>query len=99
MKNTKMYASYRYSHQVISHAVWLYHRFTLSFRDLEELMAARGIIVSYEAVRNWCIEFGNQYCIQFRKKRGKLGDMWYLNEVFMKINGVLHYLWRTVDQD
>ena len=99
MKNTKMYAGYRYPHQVISHAVWLYHRFTLSFRDVEELLAARGISVSYETVRNWCIKFGNQYCRQIRKKRGQLGDMWYLDEVFIKINGVLHYLWRAVDQD
>jgi putative transposase len=99
MKNTKMYAGYRYPPQVISHAVWLYHRFTLSFRDVEELLAARGISVSYETVRNWCIKFGNQYCSQIRKKRGQLGDMWYLDEVFIKINGVLHYLWRAVDQD
>ncbi|GAC29690.1 hypothetical protein GPAL_2839 [Glaciecola pallidula DSM 14239 = ACAM 615] len=59
MKNTKVYASYRYPSQVISHAVWLYHRFTLSFKDIEELLAARGIIVSYETVRNWCLKFGN----------------------------------------
>jgi putative transposase len=98
MKNTKMYAGYRYPPQVISHAVWLYHRFTLSFRDVEELLAARGISVSYEIVRNWCIKFGNQYCSQIRKKHGQLGDMWYLDEVFIKINGVLHYLWRAVEQ-
>jgi putative transposase len=99
MKNTKMYAGYRYPSQVISHAVWLYHRFTLSFRDVEELLAARGINVSYETVRNWCVKFGNQYCSQIRKKRGRLGDTWYMDEVFVKINGVLHYLWRAVDQD
>ena len=94
-----MYAGYRYPAQIISHAVWLYHRFTLSFRDIEELLAARGINVSYETVRNWCIKFGNQYSSQIRKKRGQLGDIWYLDEVFIKINGVLHYLWRAVDQD
>lgn len=99
MKNTKMYAGYPYPPQVISHAVWLYHRFTLSFRDVEELLAARGIIVSYETVRSWCVKFGNQYCSRLRKKRGKLGDTWYLDEVLIKINGVLHYLWRAVDQD
>jgi putative transposase len=99
MKNTKMYAGYRYPPQVISHAVWLYHRFTLSFRDVEELLAARGISISYETVRNWCIKFGNQYCSQIRKKRSKLPDMWYLDEVLVKINDVLHYLWRAVDQD
>ena len=94
-----MYAGYRYPSQVISHAVWLYHRFTLSFRDVEELLAARGINVSYETVRSWCIKFGNQYCSQLRKKRGQLGDTWYLDEVFIKINGALHYLWRAVVQD
>jgi putative transposase len=99
MKNTKMYAGYRYPAQIISHAVWLYHRFTLSFRDVEELLAARGISVSYETVRNWCIKFGNQYCNQIKKNRGQLGDTWYLDEVFVKINGALHYLWRAVDQD
>ncbi|MFT6269517.1 MAG: putative transposase [Alphaproteobacteria bacterium] len=62
MKNTKMYSGYRYPFQVISHAVWLYHRFTLSFRDIEALLAARGITVSYETIRNWCLKFGQQYC-------------------------------------
>jgi putative transposase len=99
MINTKMYAGYRYPSQVISHAVWVYHRFTLSFRDVEELLAARGICVSYETVRKWCVKFGSQYCNQLRKKRGQLGDIWFLDEVFIKINGVLHYLWRAVDQD
>jgi putative transposase len=99
MENTKMYAGYRYPSQVISHAVWLYHRFTLSFRDFEELLAARDICVSYETVRKWCVKFGSQYCNQLMKKRGQLGDIWFLDEVFIKINGVLHYLWRAVDQD
>jgi putative transposase len=71
----------------------------ISFRDVEELSAARGINVSYETVRNWCVKFGYQYSSQIKKKRGQLGDMWYLGEVFVKINGVLHYLWRAVDQD
>ena len=79
--------------------MWLYHRFTLSFRDIEELLAARGITVSYETVRNWCVKFGQRYCSEIRKNRGQLGDTWYLDEVFIKINGVLHYLWRGVDQD
>jgi putative transposase len=67
MKNTNVYAGYRYPSQIISHAVWLYHRFTLSFRDIEELLAARGITVSYETIRNWCLNFGKQYCNQIRK--------------------------------
>jgi len=99
MKKTNIYAGYRYPPQIISHAVWLYHRFTLSFRDIEELLAARGITVSVETVRNWRDKFGQRYCSQIRKNRGQLGDTWYLDEVFIKINGVLYYLWRAVDQD
>jgi putative transposase len=98
MKNINKYSGYRYPTQIISHAVWLYHRFTLSFRDIEELLAARGITVSYETIRNWCLKFGTQYCHLIKKNRGKLDDIWYLDEVFIKINGVLHYLWRAVDQ-
>ena len=99
MKNTKIYSGHRYPPQIISHAVWLYHRFTLSFRDIEELLAARSIMVSYETIRNWCLKFGNRYCKQLKQNRGQLGDTWFLDEVFIKINGVLHYLWRAVDQD
>ena len=99
MKKTIIYAGYRYPSQIISHAVWLYHRLTLSFRDIEELLAARGITVSVETVRNGCDKFGQRCCSQIRKNRGRLGDTWYLDEVFIKINGVLHYLWRAVDQD
>jgi putative transposase len=99
VKNTNIYAGYRYPPQIISHAVWLYHRFTPSFRDIEELLAARGIAVSYETIRNWCEKFGQMYCSQIRKKRVALGDTWYLDEVFIKINGAEHYLWRAVDQD
>ncbi|MEJ6080644.1 IS6 family transposase [Vibrio sp. 1-Bac 57] len=99
MKNSNIYAGYRYPAQIISHAVWLYHRFTLSFRDIEELLAARSIVVSYETIRQWCKKYGSIYCNQIKKSRGQLGDTWYLDEVFIKINGVLHYLWRAVDQD
>ena len=99
MKNTNIYAGYRYPSQIISHTVWLYHRFALSLRDIEELLAARGITVSYETIRKWCLKFGKQYCNQIRKNRKQLGDTCYLDEVFVKINGVLHYLWRVVDQD
>jgi putative transposase len=74
MKKTNIYAEYRYPSQIISHAVWLYHRFTLSFRDIEELLAATGINVSYETVRNWCDNFGKRYCSQIRKNRWQLGD-------------------------
>jgi len=98
MKTSNIYAGYRYPAQIISHAVWLYHRFTLSFRDTEELLAARSV-VSYETISQWCKKYGSIYCNKLKKNRGQLGDTWYLDEVFIKINGVLHYLWRAVDQD
>jgi putative transposase len=99
MKNTTIYAGYRYPSQIISHAVWLYHRFTLSFRDIEELLAARGITISCETLRNGCHKFGQRYCKLLKKSRGPLADTWYLDEVFININGVLHYLWRAVGED
>jgi putative transposase len=73
MKNT-LYSGYRYPSKIISHAVWLYHRFTLSFRNIEEVLAARGIAVSYETIRQWCKKFGQKYCHCIRKNRGKLDD-------------------------
>ena len=79
--------------------MWLYFRFALSFRDVEEILAARGIIVTYEAVRQWCLKFGQGYANKIRHRQGKLGDTWFLDEVFMKISSELHYLWRAVDQD
>jgi putative transposase len=99
MKNTNIYAGYRYPSQIISHAVWLYHRFTLSFRDIEELLAARSITVSYKTIRNWCKKIRSMILQTSKKNRGRLGDTWYLDEVFININAVLHYLWRAVDQD
>lgn len=99
MNNTRNWVWLGYCQLNDSHAVWLYHRFTLSFRDIEELLAARGISVSYEAIRNWCLKFGQKYCHSLRKSRGQLGDTWYLDEVFIKINGVQYFLWRAVDQD
>ena len=93
------YAGYRYPSEIISHAVWLYHRFCLSFRDIEDLLAERGIIVSYEGIRQWCLKFGTEYARKVRKRQGRLGDTWFMDEVFITINGVRHYLWRAVDQD
>ncbi len=95
MNNNKMYSGYRYPAPIISHTVWLYFRFTLSFRDIEELLAARSIAVSYETIRQWCQKFGQKYSHRIKKSRGPLGDTWYLDEVFIKINGVQHYLWRA----
>ena len=93
------YRGHRFPAQIISHAVWLYHQFTLSFRDVEDLLAERGIIVSYEAIRFWCLKFGSEYAQTLRKKRGRLGDIWHVDELFVKIQGHQLYLWRAVDQD
>ena len=93
------YSGYRYPAEIISHAVWLYFRFTLSFRDVEEILAARGVVVTYEAVRQWCLKFGQDYANKIRHRQGKDGDTWFLDEVFIKIQGELLYLWRAVDQD
>lgn len=71
----------------------------MSFRDVEEMMAARGIVLTYETVRCWCDKFGRQYADGLRKRRARTGDKWHLDEVFLKINGVTHYLWRAVDQN
>jgi putative transposase len=93
------YKGYRYPIEVIGHAVWLYHRFALSLRDVEELMVARGVVVSYETIRSWCAKFGPDYANRLRARRPRPGDKWHLDEVFVKINGTTHYLWRAVDQD
>ena len=93
------YHRHRFPPEIISHAVWLYHRFGLSLRDVEDLLAERGIIVSHEAIRRWCAKFGPDYARKLRRRRGRLGDTWYLDEVFVTIRGERHYLWRAVDQD
>ncbi len=93
------YKGYRFPPEIISHAVWLYFRFSLSFRDVEELLAQRGIVVTYETVRRWCLTFGQSYANELRRRRPRCGDKWHLDEVYLKINGKTHYLWRTVDQD
>ena len=90
---------HRYPSAIISHAVWLYHRFTLSFRDIEELLAIRGIQTFYESIRRWCLKFPSEYSQLLRKKQGRLGDIWHLDEVFISIGGKRQYLWRAVDQD
>ena len=87
------YKGHRFPPEIISHSVWLYHRFTLSFRDVEDLMAERGIIVFYEAIRFWCLKFGPKYARTLRKKRGQLGDTWHMDELFVKIQGQQFYLW------
>ena len=82
-----------------SYAVWLYYRFNLSHRDIEDLLAERGITVSREAIRLWCIKFGALYARRLKRKHRGYGDTFFIDEVFVKINGKQHYLWRGVDQD
>ncbi len=96
---TPRYAGHRFPPAIIAHTVWLYFRFALSYRDVEELLAERGVILTYETVRQWCRKFGQQYANALRRRRPRTGDKWHLDEVFIAINGVQHYLWRAVDQD
>ena len=93
------YHGYRFPPEIISHAVWLYHRFCLSFRDAEDLLAQRGITVTYETIRQWCRTFGPAYAWRLRRRRGRMGDTWYLDELFVNIHGRQQYLWRAVDED
>ncbi len=97
--NRGCYRGYRFPPEIISHAVWVYHRFALSFRDVEELLAERGAVVSYETIRQWCRKFGPHYARKLRRRQGRLGDIWHLDELFVNIQGTRHYLWRAVDQD
>ena len=93
------YRGYRFPPAIIAHAVWLYHRFGLSFRDVEDLLAERGVTVTYETIRQWCLTFGLEYARQLRTRRGRQGGTWYLDEVFVRIRGRQHYLWRAVDEN
>ena len=96
---TNPYKRHRFPAEIISHSVWLYYRFSLSYRDVEELMAERGVTLSHEAVRYWCRKFGQAYANALRRRRPRPGDKWHLDEVFLTINKARHYLWRAVDQD
>ena len=93
------YKIHRFPPDIISYAVWLYYKFNLSHRDIEDPLAERGITVSREAIRLWCIKFGTLYARRLRRKHRGYGDTFYIDEVFVKINGKQHYLWRAVDQD
>jgi putative transposase len=93
------YKGFRFPAEIISHCVWLYHRFPLSFREVEEMMLARGVVVSHETVRQWCAKFGQTYANALRRRRPRPGDTWHLDEVFITINGRRQYLWRAVDQN
>src|SRR6478735_3574833 len=94
---TPSYKGHRYPVEIINHCVWLYFRFPLSFREVEELMLVRGVAVSYETIRRWCAKFGQAYANQLRRRRPRPADKWHCDEVFIRINGTIHYLWRAVD--
>ena len=84
------YKRHRFPAEIISHGVWLYYRFCLSYRDVEERLFARGVIVTYEAIRKWCRKFGQAHANQLRRRRPRPGDKWHLDEVFLTINGARH---------
>jgi putative transposase len=97
--STNHYKHHRFLAEIISHGVWLYFRFCLSYRDFEELLFARGIIVTYETICQWCRKFAQAYANQLRHRWPKRGDTWHLDEVFLTIRGTHHYRWRALDQD
>jgi putative transposase len=90
---------HRFPAEIISHAVWLYPVFSLSLRDVELILAERGVFLTYETVRRWCRKFGESFAKSMRRRRPRPGDRWHLDEVFIRIQGVQHYLWRAVDQN
>jgi putative transposase len=98
-KRKSLYHGHRFPPDIISYAVWLYYRFCLSYRDVEDRLAERSIEVSYETIRRWCLKFGPRYRRALKRREGRLGDDWYVDEVFVTINGERYYLWRAVDQD
>ena len=98
-RTASLHKRHRFPPEIIQHAVWLYHRFNLSACDIEDLLAERGITVTYESIRLWCIKFGHKYAGRLRRKQQGYGDTFFIDEVFVKINGKQHYLWRAVDQD
>ncbi len=96
---TSLYRKHRFPPEIIAHAVWLYHRFSRSFREVEELLAERGVIVSYETVRQWGRKFGQAFAKKLRHRRGRPGDTWHPDEVFIRLRDARYYLSRAVDQD
>ncbi len=96
---TSLYRRHRFPAEIISHTVWLYFRFALSYRDVEEIMAVRGVTLTYETVRHWCLKFGQTFANGLRHRSPRPGDRWHMDEVFIRVNGRTHYLWRAVDQE
>ncbi len=99
MNKSNIYKRYRFPSEIIQYMVWLYYRFNLSHRDIEDLLAERGINVTYEAIRLWCNRFGLIYSARLKRKHWGYGDTFFFDEVFVRIDGKQHYLWRAVDQD
>src|SRR3712207_2218377 len=93
-----LYAGHRFPAEIISQAVWLYFRFPLGLRMVEAMLAARGIVVSHETVRQWALKFGREFASRIRRRLPRAGDKWHLDEVAIRIAGVTHWLWRAVDQ-
>jgi putative transposase len=92
------YRGFRFPAEIIAHAVWLYHCFSLSLREVETILAERGVVVSHESIRAWSLRFGRAFATALKKRRPRPGDKWHLDEVFVRIRGKRHYLWRAVDQ-
>lgn len=99
MSAPESYRRHRFPLEVVEQYIWLYFRFALSYRNIEELMAKYGVQLTYETIREWCQKFGPLYAAQLRKKRARVGSKWHLDEVFLKMNGFQHYRWRAVDQN
>ena len=97
--STSLYKRHRFPSEIIQYAVWLYHRFNMSHRDIEDLLAERGIEVSYDSIRMWCNKFSPHYTRRLKRNHQGYGDTFYIDEVFVEINGQRKYLWRAVDQD
>ena len=94
-----LYKRHRFPPEIIQYTVWLYHRFNLSHRDIEDLLAERGITVSRESIRLWCNKFGPQFVKRLKRRHQGYGDTFFIDEVFVRIQGKQQYLWRAVDQD
>ena len=92
-----LYRVHRFPPEIIRHAVWLYLRFTLSFRDVEELLAERGLDISYETIRRWVLKFGPQFARELRRRRTRPSSVWHLDEMVVRIGGERFWLWRAVD--
>jgi putative transposase len=97
-QHSDAYRGYRFPGEVIAHAVWLYLRLPMSFRDVEEMLAERGIQVTYETVRSWVAKFGPQFASQLRKREARPVRVWHVDEMAVRIAGKQHWLWRAVDE-